>query len=180
MTAMTRYVALLRGINVGGRSSVKMADLRSTMCGLGLRDVRTYIQSGNVVFGSAAGEAELVRMAESVLTERFERPITVLLRSAAELTAVAAANPFLEHQDDLTKLSVTFLATPPVAGAPKITIPASETGELLLATREVYVHTPDGYGRTKLTTAFLERQLGVVATTRNWRSVLALRDMTAS
>jgi uncharacterized protein (DUF1697 family) len=151
---MTRYVALLRGINVGGLSSVKMADLRSAMAGLGLEDVTTYIQSGNVVFGSAAGEADLVGAVQTALTERFDRPITVLLRSAEQLAAIASVNPFAERQDDLTKLSVTFLAATPDAGTQDVAIPARETGELLLAGREVYVHTPDGYGRSKLTNSF--------------------------
>ncbi|MGH3611679.1 MAG: DUF1697 domain-containing protein [Pseudonocardia sp.] len=176
---MTRYVALLRGINVGGRSSVSMAALRSEMVGLGLDDVATYIQSGNVVFSSVAGEAHLVDTVESSLSSRFERPIRVVLRSAAELAAVASTHPFSASQDDPTKLSVTFLAAPPDADRQEVAIPAGETGELLLAGRDVYIHTPDGYGRSKLTNAFLERRFGGVATTRNWRSFLVLRDMTA-
>lgn len=177
---MTRYVALLRGINVGGRSSVKMADLRSEMTGLGFEGVATYIQSGNVVFGSDAAEDGLIVMVESALGERFERPIKVLLRSAAEMAVVATENPFAGRQDDLTKLSVTFLSVPPEPDRREVDVPSGETGAVRLVGRNVYVHTPDGYGRSKLTNTFLEQRFGCTATTRNWRSLLVLRDMTAA
>ncbi|WP_309140055.1 DUF1697 domain-containing protein [Micromonospora sp. 4G55] len=106
----------------------------------------------------------------------------VLVRSGAELAAVVDGSPYAGRQDDPTRLLVAFLATAPTkAKAAALTVPGNENVEFTVAGREVYLHFPDGgYGRSKFTNAYLEKQLGVVATTRNWKSVRALRDLTAS
>ncbi|HXV92746.1 MAG TPA: DUF1697 domain-containing protein [Pseudonocardia sp.] len=178
---MTRYVALLRGINVGGRSTIPMAELRALFADLGFGDARTYLQSGNVVFGPAHPDAdEIGAEVEKAVAGRFGTDVRVLLRTADELDEVASANPFLDRQDDPTKLHVTFLAGEPTeftVPAGPLPVPAGESGELWLRGREVYVHTPGGYGRSRIGNAFLEKALGVPATSRNWRSVLALRDL---
>ncbi|MDQ3763756.1 MAG: DUF1697 domain-containing protein [Actinomycetota bacterium] len=103
----------------------------------------------------------------------------VLLRTASELDNVVSHNPFVERQDDLTKSLVTFLAAEPGEHASRLARPAGETGESALVGHEVYVHCPDGYGRSKLNNAFVEKKLGVAATTRNWKTVIKLRDLTA-
>ena len=175
------YVALLRGINVGGTTSVAMADLRRVFVDLGLQDVTTYLRSGNVAFGSAAKPARLVADLERAITDGLGRSVTVILRSKDELEAMAADNPFLGQQDDPTKLHVTFLAAKPdAAHRARLDRPAGETGEFVLADRDVFLHCPDGYGRSKLSNAFIEKRLGVAATTRNWKSVLKLRDLAGS
>ena len=110
---MTCTVALLRGINVGGRAKVSMADLRSLFIELGYQDVRTYIQSGNVVFRGPARATGLSRVIEERLDERFGLPIKVVLRTNAQLVAALEHNPLSGGGRDAAKLHLTFLATTP-------------------------------------------------------------------
>jgi uncharacterized protein (DUF1697 family) len=181
----TKYVALLRGVNVAGTNKVKMDELRRLFADLGHTEVGTYLQSGNVVFAAApAGTGRgddrtgLAASIEKAITQRMGLTVTVLLRTRAELEKVLAANPYLDRENDPAKLPVTFLAEAPDAGrAAALSVPAGETAVFTLVDQEVYLHCPDGYGRTKLNNAFLERKLGVAATTRNWKSVGALHEL---
>ena len=170
----TRYVALLRGINVGGRTKVGMGDLRRLFTDLGHGNVTTYIQSGNVLFDTTGPAARIATGIEERIAADLGLSVTVILRSAAELERVAGANPFVGRVPDDSKLHVTFLARPPTA---TVEPPAGVTDELAVAGREVYLHCPGGYGRTKLDNAFFERRLGVPATTRAWRTVGKLREL---
>ncbi|WP_319464130.1 DUF1697 domain-containing protein [Micromonospora sp. RTP1Z1] len=175
----TRHVALLRGVNVG-TTRLAMADLRRLVAGLGHEDVKTYLQSGNVVFTSTATDtAKLARGIERALADELGLDVPVQVRTGAELAAVAEGSPYADRQDDPTRLLVAFLAAP--AAKPRVaelTVPAGENVEYTVAGREIHLHFPDGgYGRTKFTNAYLEKKLGVVATTRNWKSVCALRDL---
>jgi len=176
----TPYVALLRGINVGGRTKVAMADLRQLFADLGHADATTYIQSGNVVFRSPVDDvAQLGGDIEGRIARDLGVTVTVLLRTRDELAQVVAANPFLGTGADESKLHVTFLVDAPQdAVAAGLETPAGEPDELSLVGREVFLHCPNGYGRTKVNNAFIERRLGVAATTRNWRTVTKLLDMT--
>ncbi|MBY8872371.1 DUF1697 domain-containing protein [Micromonospora sp. PLK6-60] len=176
---MNRYVALLRGINVGAGPRVGMADLRRVVTDLGHEDVRTHLQSGNVVFGSRAGDAgALAKGLERAIAEEFGLTVPVLIRDAGELAAVVDGNPY-PGQDDPTRLLVAFLAAAPAkAKAAALTVPGNENVEFIIAGREVYQHFPDGgYGRSKFTNVHLEKRLGVVATTRNWKTVRALSEL---
>ena len=180
MTA--KYVALLRGVNVAGTNKVKMDELRRLFADLGHTEVGTYLQSGNVVFAAAPADADdragLAAGIEKAIADTLGLTVTVLLRTRPELEKVLAANPYLDRETDPAKLPVTFLAeAPDPERAAALSIPAGETGVFTLIGREVYLHTPDGYGRTKLNNAFLERKLGVAATTRNWKSVGALHEL---
>ncbi|MEH0820092.1 MULTISPECIES: DUF1697 domain-containing protein [unclassified Micromonospora] len=178
---MTRYVALLRAVNIGGGSSMVMTELKEVFVSCGFDGVATYIQSGNVVFGCPeTDEAAILAEIDRGIKQRWGRNVPVLLRSLAELDAMIAANPYLDVQTDHTKLLVTMLSSDP--GADKqaaLAAPPGETGTLTLLGRDVFVHVPDGYGRSKLSNAFVEKKTGVAGTTRNWRSVLKLRDMAA-
>ncbi|MFU8870363.1 DUF1697 domain-containing protein [Micromonospora sp. SL4-19] len=177
---MTRYAALLRGVNVGA-TRIAMADLRRLVADLGHEDVKTYLQSGNVVFTSPTNDAgKLARGIERAIADELGLTVPVLVRSDAELAAVAEASPYAGRQDDPTRLLVAFLAAAPTkAKVAALTVPGGENLEYAVTGREVFLHYPDGgYGRTKFTNAYLEKTLGVVATTRNWKSVLALRDLT--
>ncbi|MGW4463792.1 DUF1697 domain-containing protein [Micromonospora sp. NPDC004704] len=178
---MQRYVAFLRAVNIGGESSMVMADLKQVFVSCGFDGVATYIQSGNVVFGSPADdEAAILAEIHRGIKDRWGKDVPVLLRSLPELDAMIAANPYLGENSDYTKLLVTLLTHDP--GADKqdaLASPSGETGTVALVGRDVFVHVPDGYGRSKLSNAFVERRTGVVGTTRNWRSVLKLRDMAA-
>ncbi|SBT52540.1 DUF1697 domain-containing protein [Micromonospora auratinigra] len=178
---MARYAALLRGVNVGG-TRLAMADLRRLVTELGHEDVTTYLQSGNVVFSSPpTKDSTLAEGIAEKLADEVGLRVPVLVRSGGELAAVADASPYAGRQDDPTRVLVAFLSAAPTAARVKeLTVPAGEHVEYEVTGREVHLHFPDGgYGRTKFTNAYLEKRLGVVATTRNWKSVLALRDLTA-
>lgn len=176
---MTSYVALLRGVNVGGRGKIEMSALRKLFEDLGHADVRTYVQSGNVIFRAADDRpAELAREIEGRIARDLGVGTTVLLRGADELALIAASNPFLGRESDLAKLHVTFLADEPDRErAARLEVPAGQPDDLALLGREVYLHCPNGYGRTKLNNTFIEKRLGVAATTRNWTTVTKLRDL---
>jgi len=176
---VARYVALLRGINVSGRNKIAMADLKRLCTAAGHTDVVTYVQSGNVVFTSRAGQAK--EIAESLST-RIKKDlgfdVTVLVRTPAELQKVIARNPFADKRHDPKRLHVTFLAT----ATDKASVRALDgfeapPDEFHIDGREVYLHTPDGYGRSKLNNTFWERKLKVDATTRNWNTVQACLEL---
>ncbi|WP_433129962.1 DUF1697 domain-containing protein [Micromonospora sp. CA-240977] len=179
---MTRYVALLRGVNVG-TTRLAMADLRRIVTDLGHEDVRTYLQSGNVAFGSTVRDAgKLAAGIERALADELALTVPVLVRSGRELAAVAGGNPYADREDDPTRLLVAFLATAAKKSAvDALAVPGGENVSFTVTGREVFLHFVDGgYGRSKFTNAYLEKKLGVVATTRNWKSVRALAELTAS
>ncbi|MEU7970952.1 DUF1697 domain-containing protein [Micromonospora sp. NPDC049089] len=179
---MTRYVALLRGVNVGS-TRLAMADLRRIVTDLGHEDVQTYLQSGNVAFGSSVRDAEkLAAGIARALTDELALTVPVLVRSARELAAIAGGNPYADREDDPTRLLVAFLATAPEKStADALAVPGGENVSFTVTGREVFLHYVDGgYGRSKFTNAYLEKKLGVVSTSRNWKSVRALAEMAAS
>jgi uncharacterized protein (DUF1697 family) len=173
-----RWVALLRGINLGARKKIPMAGLRELFTDLGAEDVSTYVQSGNVVFRRAGSRGDLVSAIEAEIRSRFGHDVSVLLRTKAELAKVVAGNPFADRQADPTKLHVTFLAERPARGR-VAALSAARFGsdEFEVAGDAVYLHLPDSYHGSKLSNAFFEKELGVIATTRNWRTVTALAEL---
>jgi uncharacterized protein (DUF1697 family) len=174
-------VALLRAVNVGGRNRIAMARLRELLEGLGYGDVRTHLQSGNAVFTAAGtrGSAEgVARKIERALVEDLGLAARVLVRSRAELERVVAANPLLDVADDHARLLVTFLSDAPPREAVGELAPAEfEPDVFAIGEREIYVWHPDGARATKLSNAFWERRLGVVATGRNWNTVTRLLEL---
>lgn len=177
--ATTTYVALVRGINVGSRAQVAMADLRAVVAGLGHEEVRTHLRSGNVVFTTAGDRSSsLSGGIESAIARSLGVRVRVIVRTAGELAEVAARNPFVPAEGDFTKLHVSFLAeTPDRAKAARLSAPAGVGDELSVVGREVYLHTPGGYARTKIGNDFVERRLGVAATARGWKTVLKLVEL---
>ena len=177
---MPSWVALLRGINVGGQKAVSMERLRGSFAAMGFRDVRTYVQSGNVVFETAADTCDaLTRKIEEGICRDFGFSVIVILRTAKELQKIVKTNPFLSEEGiEQAKLHVTFLARPPVNAALKNleALPASPDRFRLMG-REIYLYCPDGYGRTKLSNNAFEKRLSVAATTRNWKTTTALCEM---
>jgi uncharacterized protein (DUF1697 family) len=172
---VTRYAAMLRGINLGSRNRVAMPALKELFEDLGFSDVGTYVQSGNVVF-SASKKPHAVAIAT-----RIEKDLgatsPVLLRSARELAELVRGNPF---RGDASAFHVTLLEDKPKAADIKAVDAARFTpDEFAVVGRDVYLRCPDGYGRSKLNNAFWEKKLGTVATTRNWKTVTALRDLTS-
>ena len=174
-----RYVALLRAINVGGTAKVAMAELRA-LCGeLGWGDVRTYIQSGNVVFESGESADRLAAALEKGLKERFgvERP--VIIRSAALWAKLAAANPMkaeAEREPNRVQLLVPKAAIARDA-AEKLTERASQGERIEAAGGALWMYFPDGVGSSKLTPAAIDKAAGTPCTGRNWRTVQKLEEM---
>ena len=178
---MTTYLALLRGINVGGHTRVGMDDLRRLFADLGHADVTTYIQSGNVIFRSPVDDSSrLAAEIEERIAQDLSVAVTVLLRTRDDLARIVASNPFVGRRIEPAKLHLTFLADAPDRDrAARLDRPADAPDELSLVGREVYLYCPNGYGRTKLNNAHVERRLGVAATTRNWNTFTRLLDLMA-
>ncbi|MGO9455700.1 MAG: DUF1697 domain-containing protein [Acidimicrobiales bacterium] len=178
---MTRYASMLRGVNVSGHRRVSMGDLRALYADLGLDGVESYRQSGNVVFSSASRSAgRLAATIEDALRAAFDYDdVDVLVRGPGELDRLVAANPFLAAGADPATLHVTFLKDVPSGGPFADAVPGGGADGFAFAERAAYVHCPAGYGRTKLHNGYFERLTGVRATTRNWATVTALRDLTA-
>ncbi|PGH48011.1 DUF1697 domain-containing protein [Streptomyces sp. Ru87] len=178
----TTYVALLRGINVGGNKKVPMAELRELLGGLGLDGVRTLLQSGNAVFtGADRDPAELAAAIGRALEDRFGFPVTVMVRTAAELRAAAEANPFPDPASDPAKYTVTFLSAPAAPEPLDAIDPSSYAPDeyrLAAGGRELYGRFPNGLGRSRLSPLLDRRRLGAEATTRNWNTVTKLLAMT--
>jgi uncharacterized protein (DUF1697 family) len=166
------FVALLRAVNVGGTGKLPMAELKALCVGLGLEQVRTYIQSGNVVFDSTLSEGALAAKLTGVLSERIGKPIGVLVRTGADLTRIVDANPFPAANP--ARVGVVFLPEPaPGHILADIPIPGDE--EIQAVGREVFIHFPDGMGRSKL------KFSGMLATgtTRNMNTIRALAALAA-
>ena len=179
-TRMEHYVTILRGINVSGQKKIRMADLSKLYESLGLTNVRTYIQSGNVVFESIQGKPDkLVRDIEHAIQEKYGFDVPVLVRTRAELGAAIRANPFLKVAGiDASRLHLTFLEQAPKKSVVQKFDPGSlGQDRYLIKDANVYLYCPDGYGKTRLSNTFLEKQLGVRATTRNWKTVSVLNDL---
>jgi uncharacterized protein (DUF1697 family) len=169
---MTKYVALLRAVNVGGTGLLPMKQLQALCSGLGLANVRTYIQSGNVRFESPDAEPAVTRMLERAIGEKLGRPVGVLIRTAPELRAILKANPFPNAKP--SQIGVIFLPKPaPEDSLDGIVVPGRE--EVRMIGREVFVHYPDGMGRSKLKLPF-----AADGTTRNVNTLTKLLAMASS
>ncbi|MGV9456911.1 DUF1697 domain-containing protein [Streptomyces sp. NPDC003635] len=180
----TTYAALLRGINVGGAKKVPMAELRTLMTGLGLDDVRTYLQSGQAVFTAGHGDAQswADEITEAV-ADHFGFTLDVIVRDHAYLAATVDACPFPAAELEGKQLHVTYFSAPVDAERfEDIDRAAFLPEEFRLGDRCLYLYAPDGLGRSKLAEQLARprRTKGVTATTRNWNTVVKLMEMTAS
>ncbi|MBN1210175.1 MAG: DUF1697 domain-containing protein [Myxococcaceae bacterium] len=178
---MARYVALLRGINVGGNKKVPMARLRALLEGLGYTDVTTLLQSGNVVFtGKKQSPAQVARQLEAAIAEEFGFEVAVIVRTRDELAAAIQANPLPGAEEAPSKFLVTFLSDVPDRKRLQAIDPAAYLpDEFRVLGREIYARFPNGIGKSKLATVLLGERLGVTQTARNWSTVtklLALAD----
>jgi len=180
---MPTYVAMLRGINVGAGKIVKMERLRALFEALGFGGVRTYVQSGNVIFESEQkSAAELSRKIEEKIQRDFGFTVPVLVKTSKEMAQIVSDNPLVKEKGiDHFKLHVTFLSDAPPKTAVKVLKPLATGRERVrILNREIYLYCPDGYGNTKLSNNAVEKKLSVVATTRNWRTVNTLLEMCSS
>ncbi|MGV9642622.1 DUF1697 domain-containing protein [Streptomyces sp. NPDC003514] len=180
----TTYAALLRGINVGGSRKVPMADLRALLTGLGLDGVRTHLQSGQAVFTAAHGDEDsLAADITAAIEKRFGFPVDVIVRDHAYLKAVADACPFPADTLEGRQLHVTyFSAAVDAARFAEIDPAAYLPEEFRLGDRALYLYAPDGLGRSKLAEALARPRLtkGLIATSRNWNTVVKLVEMTGA
>lgn len=168
------YIALLRAVNVSGQNKIKMADLRQMFERMGFDGVETYIQSGNVRFEADEDEETLRPQIEAAIHTTFGLTVTVVLRTASELAEVVARCPFPETES----LYVAYLeAEPTPEGIAQLNAFQTESEEWQVIGREVYILYHQGAGRSKLTTAVLEKRLDVAATARNWRTTQQLLTM---
>lgn len=176
---MTTYIALLRGINVGGHRLIKMADLKAMFVALGFGGAQTYIQSGNVVFDADKAEQPLRERIEQQIAATFGFPVVVALRTHDELARVIMACPFA--QDTLAegeRLYVALLAeTPASVGIERMLASKIEPDEFRVLGREVYLLYRQTMRATLLTNNLLESKLGVPSTMRNWRTLTTLAAM---
>jgi uncharacterized protein (DUF1697 family) len=175
---LTAYIAMLRGVNVGG-NALKMEWLRGACEDIGLREVRTYLQSGNIVFTSPLGAPKLAQILKTMVDAQTRLPVTVVIRSAADMAKIVSGNPFVGQRGvDVTKLHVTFFDKAPVKPARhRLDVLAGSRDQYRLAAREIYLHCPINYGETKLSNTAIEKVLGIGATTRNWKTATALQAM---
>lgn len=179
MAPAATYVALLRGINVGGKNRLPMAELARLFEAAGATDIRTYIQSGNVIF--RAPEKIASRLAGAVsrqIAARFGLRVPVVLRSAEELRLVSERNPFLQRGADPDALHVMFLADrPKPAHLLALDAKRSPPDEFAVCDKEIYLCLPNGVARSKLTNAYFDRALATTSTSRSWRTVLELVEI---
>ena len=174
---MPIHIALLRAVNVGGRNLVGMSDLRALIESLGFTEVKSLLQSGNLVFRSGRRSvAGLERLLESEIKARFEFPIDCLVRTADQWQAIISANPFrAEAESDPNRLVVMFLKKVPEASDMQALAATVRGPEVVRDDgRHLYMFYPDGIGRSKLTGTLIEQKLRTRGTARNWNTVLKL------
>ena len=176
---MTQYVALLRGINVGGKHVVPMQELRDMLAALGCESVQTYIQSGNAVFVSDDTASDISGSLQAAILQRFGFEPQVLVLTAARFREIAQANPYADKDADPRSLHVWFLTDAP--GTPQLdALEAVKASNEQFELREdaFYLYAPDGIGRSRLASK-TDRCLGVATTARNWRTVTKLLQLLA-
>jgi len=176
---METFIALLRGINVTGRNQIPMADLRSLCERLGWRNVRTYIQSGNVVFNADGVPASLEAALEQAIAGRFGLSIPVIVRAGGSWPDGVKSNPFpQESASQVTSVQLALSKTPPRPDAAGAIEQRATLGERVIRAGDaLWVHFPSGVGQSKLTPALFDRLVGSPVTMRNWRTVLKLDEM---
>lgn len=174
---MNTYISMLRGINVSGQKKIRMADLKSLYESLGLGNVQTYVQSGNVVFDSDEQDRDKLRNSiETQIEKQFGFSVPVLIRIAADFKRVIENHPFAH--EEAVRVLVTFLyEQPEVSKWEELSQYKDNVDQFALGEREIFLFCPGGYGKTKLSNTFFEKKLDAVATTRNWKSVNALYEM---
>ena len=178
-TPMTTWICFLRGVNVGGNKMLKMAELKALFDALKLRDAKTYLQSGNVVFRSdETDRAVLTRRIEDGIRKKSGMEVKVILRTTDELRKVIAANPLPPEDRNPSALVVAFLAgSIAEKGKAALTSLKIASEELHFGEQEIYLYFPENMARSKLAAALTEKKVGVNVTARNWNTVNALLKM---
>jgi uncharacterized protein (DUF1697 family) len=175
---MSKFIAMLRGVNVGG-NILKMDRLREICEKIGFKNTQTYVQSGNIVFDCTKSAPTICSLLEKRLKGETRLPVPIIVRTPAELKKIITGNPFLKEKGiDLTRLYVTFLAEQAGKDAEtKLAGLKCGADRYRVVGGEVYLHCPVSYGESKLSNNSLQKALGITATTRNWNTVNKLYDM---
>lgn len=176
---MKQYVAFLRGINVSGQKLIKMADLGSSCEAIDFREVKTYLQSGNVIFKAVHSDvSQLASAIQERVADDFGHAVDVLVLPGEKLIRIAGSNPLsLESSVDIKWFHVTFpFQLVSSAEFDKLNIPLKNGEKAILFEKVIYLYCPNGYGRTRINNGYFEKALGMPATTRNWKTILALAD----
>ena len=180
---MQTYISFLRGINVSGQKSIKMIDLQTLYEGVGLMNVKTYIQSGNVIFQSEIVSNKAIEEdIEKQINQKYKFSVPVIIRSLSEMTEIIESKPFANVENiDMKKIYISFLSEKPDSESVESITKLSYLPEILYnLNKEIYLYCPSGYGNTKLSNNFLENKLKVKATTRNWNTTNKLIEIASS
>jgi uncharacterized protein (DUF1697 family) len=180
---MERYIALLRGINVSGHKPINMNNLKEKLSELKFKNIKTYIQSGNVIFDcDSLKPKELVKKIKEKILKEYGFEVPVDVRTRGEIASVIKNNPFLKNRnEDINFLHVTFLSeTPKKENIDNLKIVNAVADEFVIIDKTIYLFCPNGYGNTKLTNTVFENKLKVTATTRNWKTVIKLAEIANS
>ena len=179
-----KHISLLRGINVSGQKKVKMVDLKALYESLGFNNVVTYIQSGNVIFDTDIKDhAALCRIIEKGIERKYKFHVPTIIRSSNELESAMKNNPFekIDLEKDGSKILITFMDVKPDKSKLNDLLDfVGESEKLIARGKELYLHCPDGHGKSKLSNTFIEKKLGLVATTRNLKSVHKIYSLSMS
>jgi uncharacterized protein (DUF1697 family) len=174
------YIALLRGINVSGQKSIKMADLTKLCDTLGFKNISTYLQSGNIIFEYETTDTLIIAdTIKKAIRKKYGFEVDTIVRSAHELEKIISGNPLIQKLNiDTDKLHITFLLNHPQEQNVSAIEMAKEDNEIfIIKGREIYLYCPNGYGRTKLNNQAFEKKLKTPATTRNWKTASALLEI---
>jgi uncharacterized protein (DUF1697 family) len=175
---MARHILLLRGINLAARNRIAMADLRGVLEDASFDDVRTYLQSGNVVVASKAKSDDVARKTERLIAKHFGLDIAVVARSRAQLAKIVERNPLQKVAKNPKRYQVSFLASKPGRDVIERVEAAAEPPEQVVAIgREIYAWHPETIARSRLWTLLAGQKLGVIATARNWTTVTSLLEL---
>jgi uncharacterized protein (DUF1697 family) len=175
---MHKKIAILRGINVGGKRKILMTDLKSLCENLGWKHVESYIQSGNLIFDSNLENSELECRLEKAIADQFGFDVPVIVRTAEELEDSIRNNPFFVKSADISQLHLTFLKSHPTdEHLKKIKGFSVEADSFAIINKDVFVFCEGKYHQSKLTNNFFEKKLGTGASSRSWKTVLKLKEL---
>jgi uncharacterized protein (DUF1697 family) len=176
---MLTYIALLRGINVSGQKLIKMTDLKELFEAQGFQNVQTYIQSGNVIFSSKEKYSDKIKnIISNSIKQKFGFDVGVLVITPDMIEYVLKNNPYIKKKKDIDRLYVTFLSDLPSSeNIKKLNLIDYSPEEYIMDDKLVYLHVPNGYGKAKLNNNLFENKLKVEATTRNWKTINKLWEL---
>ncbi|MDX1544505.1 MAG: DUF1697 domain-containing protein [Christiangramia sp.] len=176
---MARYIAILRGINVGGKKKVLMKDLKETFRDLGFSNIQTYVQSGNVVFDTPKdiSNRKLEKNIENAIQKAFDFEVPVIVRTPPRLKKVISSNPFKPDTGDIKKFYLVFLKENPQAEEISKLEETNTLDEFKIDDDHIYVKYSSKYSDSKLNNNFFENKLGVTASTRNWKTIMKLHEI---